>query len=66
METLVITPNNKEQATKIKSFLAQIGIKPGKLTEEEKEDIGLLRAMKEGEKNKRNVSQATFFKNLKK
>lgn len=65
METLVITPNNKEQAAKIKAFLAEIGIRPGKLTEEEKEDIGLLRAMKEGEKNKRNISQATFFKNLK-
>ncbi len=65
METLVITPENKEQASKIKAFLTQIGVKPGKLTEEEKEDIGLLRAMKEGEKDKRNVSLTTFFKNLK-
>jgi len=64
METLVITPDNKEQATKIKAFLSQLGIKPGKLTEEEKEDMGLLRAMKQGEKDKRDVSVETFLKNL--
>jgi hypothetical protein len=66
METIVITPDNKEQATKIKAFLSQMGIKAGKLTEEEKEDIGLLRAMNEGEKNKRNVSLPAFLKNLRK
>jgi len=64
MESIIITPKNKQQADKIKTMLAEIGVSVHIISEEEKEDAGLLLAMKEGEKNKGKVSLTTFFNNL--
>lgn len=64
METLVITPSNSKQAQQIKELAQKLGLTVSKLSTTEKEDLGLLRAMKEGEKDKRKVSMSTFFKNL--
>lgn len=64
METLVITPSNRKQAQQIKELAQKLGLTVSKLSTTEKEDLGLLRAMKEGEKDKRKVSMSTFFKNL--
>lgn len=64
METLVITPSNSKQAQQIKELAQKLGLTVSKLSSTEKEDLGLLRAMKEGEKDKRKVSMSTFFKNL--
>jgi hypothetical protein len=64
MESIIITPKNKEQADEIKAMLEKTGVEIGILTEEEKEDAGLLLAMKEGEKDKGEVKLSTFLKNL--
>jgi len=64
MESIIITPKNKRQADKIKAMLAEIDVSVTILSKEEKEDAGLLLAMKAAEKNKGKVSLTTFFNNL--
>ena len=65
MESYVLTPKNKKQAERVKALADELNLNISILNDEDKEDAGLLRAMKEGEKDKRKVSLKTFFKNLK-
>ena len=65
MESYILTPKNKKQAERLKAFADELKINIGVLSDDDKEDAGLLKAMKEGEKDKRKVSLQTFFKNLK-
>ncbi len=64
MESYVLTPKNKKQAERLKALADELKLSIGILNDEDKEDAGLLRAMKEGENDKRKVSLKTFFKNL--
>ncbi len=64
MESFVLTPKNKKQAQQLIELAKELDLKIGILNEEDMEDAALLRAMKEGEKEKRTISLQTFFKNL--
>ncbi len=64
MESFVLTPKNKKQAQQLIELAKELDLKIGILNEEDMEDAALLRAMKEGEKDKRTISLQTFFKNL--
>ncbi|MCH5598808.1 hypothetical protein [Niabella ginsengisoli] len=65
MDSIVITPRSKEQIEKIKKFVQEMGLSFGVLSSEDREDAALLKAMKEGDKDKREISLDTFLKNLK-
>lgn len=64
MESFVLTPKNKKQAEQLIALAKELDLKIGILNDEDREDAALLRAMKEGEKDKRSISLKTFFKNL--
>ncbi|MBS1775119.1 MAG: hypothetical protein JSS64_02430 [Bacteroidetes bacterium] len=65
MNTLVITPKNKTQYSKLLKFAEELGVAVSQMSAEDKEDAALLRAMMDSEKkSKKNVSVATFFKTL--
>ena len=64
MESLLITPKNKQETEKIKSVLLNLGADARILTEEEKEDAGLLMAMNEGEQEKEEIPLGIFLRNL--
>ncbi|MCO5232849.1 MAG: hypothetical protein LC105_05445 [Chitinophagales bacterium] len=64
METIVISSSNRKKVSLIREYADKIGLKVKVYTTEEKEDIGMVNAMKEGEKDKRTVRLSTFFKNL--
>lgn len=64
MDSLIITPKNKQQAEKIKSVLLDLNIDVRILTKEDKEDAGLLRAMIEGENEKGEIPLDEFLRSL--
>jgi hypothetical protein len=47
MESIVITPKTKDEAKVITDLLNKMNISSGVITDEEKEDLGLLMMMKE-------------------
>jgi hypothetical protein len=63
MESLVITPGNKQDSKLLKSIAKKMGFRFQVLTDQDKEDIALLKAMMEGRKTKF-VSKETIMKTL--
>jgi hypothetical protein len=64
MEALIIKPANKEEATLLKSMVKKMKVKYTVLSDEDKEDYGLLCAML-AVKNSKVVSEASILKKLK-
>jgi hypothetical protein len=63
MESIVITPKNKDEAKIITDLLAKMNINSKVISDEEKEDIGLLLMMKEADRNEK-VSRDEIIKKL--
>ena len=63
MQSIIIEPKNKKELVFISEMLKRMDIKAKYLTEDEKEDIALGKAIDEGMKT-RNVSKATILKSL--
>ncbi|HWZ05176.1 MAG TPA: hypothetical protein VNX40_16275 [Mucilaginibacter sp.] len=53
MESIVISPKTKDEAKLITDLLAKMNISSKVITEEEKEDMGLLAMMKEVDRNEK-------------
>ena len=65
MKTLVITPKDNKDFTFLSDLLKKLGFDPQVLYDEDKEEMGLLKAMLQ-EKNGDYVSEADVMKSLKK
>ena len=63
MESIVISPKTKDEAKIIHDLLAKMNISSKIITEEEKEDLGLLLMMKEADRNDK-VSYEEVIKKL--
>ena len=63
MDSIVITPKSESEFKFITDLLKKIKVKASILSEEEKEDIGLLKAMKEADRSKK-VSEEMVLKKL--
>ncbi len=63
MQSLVITPKTKAQFKLLADLLAEMNIKATVLSDEEKEDLGLLKLMEEADRTK-TVSKETIMKKL--
>jgi len=50
MKRLILSPENEQELTFLKQLLDKMGVKTEELTEEDIEELGLLRAMEEGKK----------------
>jgi len=64
MQTVLINTKTKAENNLLKQFAEKMGFEIKVLTEEDKEDIGLLKAMMEARKT-RLVSRKTVINNLK-
>ena len=62
MESIVITPKSKDEAKIITDLLAKLNITSKIISDEEKEDLGLLLMMKEADRNEK-VSREEVMKN---
>ena len=65
MKSLVITPENEKELSFIKKLIEKLGYPVRELTEEETEDMGLLRAMV-SERKEDYVSEKEIRKALRK
>jgi hypothetical protein len=65
MKTIIIEPKSTKELAFITEMLKRLGIKNKILTEEDREDLGLINAMEEGRKTKF-VSRERIMKKLKK
>jgi hypothetical protein len=65
MKTLVVTSDNDNELKVLKYLAKKMGMEAEVLSEDEKEDIGLLKAMLEGKKND-HVSEDEVLKALRK
>lgn len=63
MESIVITPKSKDEAKIITDLLAKLNITSKVISDEEKEDLGLLLMMKEADRNDK-VSRDEIMKKL--
>ncbi|HEX3384025.1 MAG TPA: hypothetical protein VHS53_02495 [Mucilaginibacter sp.] len=63
MESIVITPKTRDEARIITDMLAKMNISSQIITDEEKEDMGLLLMMKEADRNEK-VSREDVMKKL--
>jgi len=63
LETLVITSNSKRELTLISEFAKKLGLNSKIMTEDEREDIGLLKAMMETDR-KEKVSRESVMEIL--
>jgi len=59
----IITPKNKEELDLIKEILRRMNIASAILTDEEKEELGLIEMMKNVDRNEK-VSRETVMKSL--
>ena len=64
MENILFKPKNKQELELLKTLGKKMGIKFSTLTKEEQEDMGLLKAMKEGRTGKQ-ISRDSVMKILK-
>ncbi len=64
MEALIIKPANKKEATLLKSMVEKMKVKYTVLSDEDKEDYALARAMIAA-KNSKTVSEESIRKKLK-
>jgi hypothetical protein len=63
MNSIIITPKSKEELNFIKEILRRMNIASAELSDEEKEDIGLVELMKKADR-KEKVSRETVMKSL--
>jgi len=63
MNSIIITPKSKEELNFIKEILRRLNIASAELSDEEKEDIGLVDLMKKADRNEK-VSRETVMKSL--
>ncbi|MBS1529536.1 MAG: hypothetical protein JSU01_04445 [Bacteroidetes bacterium] len=63
MESIVITPKTRDEARIITDLLAKMKIDSQIITDEEKEDMGLLLMMKEADRSEK-VSREEVMKKL--
>jgi hypothetical protein len=63
MESIVISPRTKDEAKIIQDLLVKMNISSKIITDEEKEDMGLLMMMKEADRNDK-VSREDVMKKL--
>lgn len=63
MESIVINPKSKDEAKFITDLLQRMNISSKVITEDEKEDFGLLMMMKEVDRNEK-VSREEVMKKL--
>ena len=63
MNSIIITPKSKEELNFIKKILRRMNIASTELSDEEKEDIGLVELMKKADR-KEKVSRETVMKSL--
>ncbi|HUX54689.1 MAG TPA: hypothetical protein VMV56_09765 [Williamwhitmania sp.] len=63
MNSIIITPKNKEELDLIKEILRRMNIASAILTDEEKEELGLIEMMKNVDR-KEKVSRETVMKSL--
>jgi len=63
MESIVITPKSKDEAKIITDLLAKMNIDSKVISDEEKEDMGLLLMMKEADRNEK-VSREEIMRKL--
>jgi hypothetical protein len=64
METLIIKPANKEEAKLLKVLIQKMNVKFAVISDEDKEDYALTKAMLIGKKSKP-VSETSIMKKLK-
>ncbi len=62
MESVLITPRDKKELTLIKTLLERMNISNKILSENEKEDLALLKLMLQADRNEL-VSEKEIFKN---
>jgi len=65
METLVISSNSKKDLTLISELAKKLGLNSIIMTEEEREEIGLLKAMLDADRNEK-VSRESIMEILEK
>ena len=63
MESIIISPKTQDEVKLIQSLLDKMNISSTIITDEEKEDIGLLAMMKEADRDDR-VSRDAIMKKL--
>ncbi|SDB92216.1 hypothetical protein [Williamwhitmania taraxaci] len=63
MNSIIITPKSEEELNFIKEILRRMNIASAELSNEEKEDIGLVELMKKVDR-KEKVSKETVMKSL--
>jgi hypothetical protein len=63
MEALIINPANEEEATFLKSLVKKMKVKYTVVSDEDKEDYGLVKAM-QSVKNSKVVSEESILKKL--
>ena len=63
MEALIINPANEEEATFLKSLVKKMKVKYTVVSDEDKEDYGLVKAM-HSVKNSKVVSEESILKKL--
>ena len=63
MNSIIITPKSKEELNFIKEILRRMNIASTELSDEEKEDIGLVELIKKANR-KEKVSRETVMKSL--
>lgn len=63
MNSIIITPKNKEELDLIKEILRRMNIASAILTDEEKEELGLIEMMKNVDRNEK-VTRETVMKSL--
>ncbi len=59
MNSIIITPKSKEELNFIKEILRRMNIASAELSDEEKEDIGMVELMKKADR-KEKVSNSNF------
>jgi hypothetical protein len=64
MKAVVIAPKNKTELKFVNDLLQKLGIASSEMSEEEMEDIGLVRLMKNADRSKK-VSRTSIMKKLK-
>ena len=64
MESIIINPKTKKEVKLVRTLLEKMNISSDIISEEEKEDLGLIAMMKEADRNE-TVSREEIIKKLK-
>ena len=66
MDSIIIKPKKREELDFLKEMASKMGFSVSILTEEDQEDLGLLKAMEEGKAENEHVSRDQVMDTLKK